>query len=96
MNPNAIKEVGRFMYAVPSASKPGDWHTVDLTANGGAGCCTCRDHQTRRQPALDRGEPILTQPTLCRHLRRAYWHFLREVMPNLAAQEDRPGNRFRK
>jgi hypothetical protein len=82
-----------YCYRVPSNTKPGKFYDVDLTANNGGGFCPCRDHQTRRQPAIDRGTPILTQPTICRHLRSAYWQFLREVMPALAAQEDRPSNR---
>jgi hypothetical protein len=83
----------RYCYEVPSNTKPGKTYKCDLTANSGAGVCPCRDHQTRRQPALDRGASPLTNATLCRHLKAAYWHFLREVMPNLAEQEDRPSNR---
>ena len=78
----------RYCYRVESISRPGQTHLVDLTGNKGAGKCTCLDHACRRQPAIDRGEPILTQATLCRHLRAAYWHFLREVMPAMAEAED--------
>lgn len=86
----SIKSVGRYLYEVPSGSNPGAVHLCDLTANGGAGKCSCVDHGTRRQPALDKGIPALTAPTLCKHLRAAYWHFLREVMPVLAEQESKP------
>lgn len=87
----AITPTGeRYCYLVPSDSRPGQTYRVDLAANGGAGWCQCMDFSTRRQPALDRGEPILTAPTLCRHLRRAYWHFLREVMPAVAKRDDHP------
>jgi hypothetical protein len=91
MNTNAnVRNVGRYVYAVRSASNPGAWHTVDLTANGGAGVCSCVDHGTRRQPAIDRGEPALTAPTTCRHVRAALWQFMREVLPRLAADESNP------
>lgn len=80
----------RYCYFVRSATNPSYYHVCDLTANNGAGICSCRDHQTRRQPALDRGEKPLTNATLCRHLKQAYWQFLREVMPALAAEDDKP------
>jgi hypothetical protein len=86
----SIREIGRYVYAVPSVSKPGEWHTVDLTANGGASVCSCRDHQTRRQPAIDRGEPALTTATTCRHVRAAAWHFTRQLLAALAEQESKP------
>lgn len=83
----------RYVYEVSSDTRPGRFYRCDLTANKGGGFCSCRDHQTRRQPAIDRSEPILTSPTLCKHLRRAYWQFLRDVMPTLAEQEDNPRKR---
>lgn len=79
----------RYVYEVESNTKPGQFYRCDLAYNGGGGRCSCMDHQTRRQPAIDRGQPILTASTLCRHLKRAYWHFLQEVMPRIAAREDR-------
>lgn len=85
----------RYCYRVPSHSKQGKFYDVDLTANGGAGWCPCRDHQTRRQPALDRGMPPLTKYTLCRHLTAAYWHLLKGIMPMLAEQESEAPSRFR-
>jgi len=80
----------RYCYDVPSDRNAKVCYRVDLTANKGAGVCQCTDWVTRRQPALDRGEPPLTQPTMCKHLRRALWFFVRDLMPALAKQEQRP------
>lgn len=80
----------RFVYQVPSDKNPRICYRVDLTANNGAGVCQCKDFVTRRQPALDRGEPAWTQSSSCKHGRRAAWAFLQDVLPMLAAQEGRP------
>ena len=84
----------RYVYSVPSDRNPRICYRVDLTANKGAGFCSCTDFSTRRQPELDAGAPMLTKQTTCKHLRRALWQFLREVMPRLAAEEDQPRKRF--
>ena len=94
MNKPTIRaRLERYCYDVESNTQPGKFYFVDLTANNGAGFCACRDFETRRQPAINRKEPIITKPTTCIHLRRALWQFLREVMPRLAAEEDRPKRR---
>lgn len=80
----------RYVYSVPSDRNPRVCYRVDLTANKGATFCSCTDFATRRQPAIDEGKPILTNETLCKHGKRALWQFLREVMPRLAEEEDRP------
>jgi hypothetical protein len=80
----------RYVFAVPSDKNPRVCYRVDLTANNGGGVCQCKDFVTRRQPALDRGEPILTQDTACKHIRRAGWAFLQAVLPMLAKEERRP------
>lgn len=89
----ATSTVERYVYSVPSDRNPRVCYRVDLAANNGAGFCSCTDFGTRRQPAIDAGEPILTKATTCKHQRRALWQFLREVMPRLAAEDDRPRKR---
>ena len=89
----AIPTLERYVYSVPSDRNPRVCYRVDLTANKGATFCSCTDFATRRQPAIDEGKPILTNETLCKHGKRALWQFLREVMPRLAAEEDRPKRR---
>ncbi len=84
----------RYVYSVPSDRNPRVCYRVDLTANNGAGFCSCTDFATRRQPAIDAGEPILTNASTCKHLRRALWQFLREVMPRLADEEQKPKRHY--
>lgn len=83
----------RYVFAVPSDRNPRVCYRVDLTANNGGGVCQCKDFVTRRQPALDRGEAILTQDTCCKHVRRAAWAFLQAVLPMLAKEERRAPSR---
>ncbi len=85
---NGIRETSdRYVYEVPSRTEPGKFHRCDLTANKGAGHCSCIGFAAHRQPALDRGETPLSNATLCHHLKSAFWHFLREIMPRLAKEE---------
>lgn len=83
----------RYVYEVPSDRNARIYYRVDLTANDGAGECSCRDWATRRYPALKKGAPPLTQASCCKHQRRALWFFLRDLMPALAKQEQTPKNK---
>lgn len=76
----------RFVYMVASHSKPGRRYRVDITANNGGMECHCKDFVTRRQPAIDRGEPLLTRATTCRHTRAAMRHFWLKLIPKLETQ----------
>ncbi len=80
----------RFVYNVASDTRKGLTYRVDLLANGGAGCCSCRDFAIRRQPAIDAGEEILTRATQCKHCRKVLGLFVRQLMRELAKQEDIP------
>lgn len=73
----------RFVYQVASRTKEGRRYRVDLTANNGAMWCSCKDFSTRRQPAIDRGEPFLTNATTCYHTRNALRHFCLQLLPKL-------------
>ena len=81
--------IEKFVYDVPSEVNPKICYRVDIVANGGAGHCNCVDFGTRRQPALDAGKPALHQQTTCKHVRKAFWQFLRDIMPKLARIEER-------
>lgn len=77
----------RMVYEVPSDEVPGRKYRVDLIANRGAGQCACRDFNTRRQPAIDRGEPVWTKATSCKHSRRAAWFFIKKLFREMAQAE---------
>jgi hypothetical protein len=78
----------RFVYEVPSSINSKICYRVDVLANSGAGHCNCPDFGTRRQPAIDAGELIISAQTTCKHLQKARDEFLRVVMPRLAQTED--------
>lgn len=79
--------VERYVYEVPSDNNPRQSYRVDLVANGGGGRCSCADFAARRQPELDLGAEILTRATTCKHTRKAFDHFAREMMRALARVE---------
>lgn len=58
------------VWHVRSEVAPEVVYRVDMEANAGNGWCSCRDHQTRRQPAIDAGAPGHTDATLCKHQKR--------------------------
>lgn len=78
----------RFVYLVRSDHNPRLKYRVDLTANGGAGFCQCKNFAVKKQSAIDRGLPIITFETTCKHTRSCFVHLLRIEMPGLAAKED--------
>jgi hypothetical protein len=80
----------RLCYLVRSASHPKIAYRVDLLASKGAGFCQCIDHSTRRQPAIDQGQPIGTRSTMCRHVILARRHFLNGLLERLAKEENEP------
>lgn len=80
----------RLVYDVPSDRNPKVCYRADIVANGGYGWCSCTDFATRRQPAIDRKEPMGTRAVLCKHLIRARRMFLNDVLPMLAKQEQHP------
>ena len=87
MSSDVIESVGEsFVYQVASRSKAGRRYRVDITANKGAMWCACTDWSTRRQPALDRGEPRLTRNTTCKHARAALRYFCLQILPKLDKQ----------
>jgi hypothetical protein len=79
-------EVERFVYHVASRTREGRRYRVDLTANDGGMWCACKDFCTRRQPAIDAGEPKLTRATTCYHTRQALRHFCLQILPRLESQ----------
>lgn len=81
--------IEKFVYDVPSSVNSRICYRVDIVANGGAGHCNCVDFGTRRQIAIDAGELIISAPTMCKHLDKAFKQFLRDIMPKLARIEER-------
>ncbi len=69
-----------FNYEVESRTKPGQWYWVNLLENDGGGACECRDHETRRQPAINKGHPLRTKATMCAHVEAAMWHLIGTIL----------------
>lgn len=80
----------RMVFDVPSDTRPDRKYRVDLLANEGAGRCSCTDFGTRRQPAIDAGEPSWTKRTSCKHTRRAAWYVIKKTLADLAHSESYP------
>ncbi len=92
--PECIPSEGeRMVYLVASATHPGRTYRVDLLAENGASRCACRDWDTRRGPAITRGEPHGTRATLCRHGIIARRHFLNALLADMARAETNPNDR---
>jgi hypothetical protein len=84
-----VQETSERMVFLVASDTPGRLpYRVDLLANGGAGRCACTDFGTRRQPALDAGEPIWTKRTSCKHARKAAWHVIRTTLPAMAREQE--------
>ncbi len=77
----------RFVFLVKSRSDPKSRHRVDLTHDRGYGRCSCRDWETRRGPAVKRGDPMGTRSTLCYHLIVARRYFLNDLLRVLSEAE---------
>lgn len=82
MNVEAIPHE-KFTFRVESESKPGHWHVVGWLDDPRAPVCTCRDYQTRRRPAVDRGEPLFTASTCCKHIQAVNRHLLLSIHQKL-------------
>lgn len=80
----------RMVFLVSSDRKPSVKYRVDLTANNGAGWCSCTDWSTRRGPALKAGAESWTRESCCKHLRRAARVFLRDLLQAMAKSECEP------
>jgi hypothetical protein len=83
----------RMVFLVPSDRNPRIAYRVDLTAQDGAGQCSCTDWSTRRGPALRAGAEPWTEKSLCKHVRRAGRHFLRDLLQAMAKSESTPANK---
>lgn len=89
-DPEVLPTNERFVFSVRSRSQPGHRHRCDLLAEGGYGRCACRDFETRRWPAIKRGEPMGTRATLCWHLIAARRDMLNDLLKRLAEETERP------
>lgn len=68
-------------WLIPSISKPGENHLVDLSGFDANGRCTCPDFTCRHEPAI-RADPKLggTDKTRCKHIRKVRNLFLNSVI----------------
>jgi len=78
----------RYVYDVVSERPPHNKYRVDLVAEGGYSWCSCRDWQTRRGPAIKRGDPVGSPSTVCRHTKEARFYFLNTLLSRLATEEN--------
>lgn len=68
-------------WLVPSTSKPGESHLVDLSGYDANGRCTCPDFTCRHEPIL-RGDPKLggVDKMRCKHIRKVRGLFLDSII----------------
>lgn len=76
-------------WLVPSATKPGESHLVELDTYAGNGRCSCPDFSCRMEPQvradLRRGTPgAWTEKTRCKHIRLVRGFFLDRVISEMA------------
>lgn len=85
--PTPTAHDGPLRWLVPSTSKPGESHLVQLDAFGTNGRCTCPDFTCRHEPNL-RANPTIggVDKTRCKHIRLVRSHFLDSVISELARQ----------
>jgi hypothetical protein len=78
-------------FLVPSQTRVGIDHVVDLAAFGGAGGCSCEHFSYRCAPELRKGAKPSTL-LRCNHIELARDHFLSgmvdKIMPHCAQQDD--------
>lgn len=78
----------RMVFAVRSDRFAHIAYRVDLTANKGAGQCSCTDWGTRRWPALKAGAEPWSHDATCKHVRAAGTHLLRGLLKRMAESEE--------
>lgn len=76
---------GPLRWTIPSGSRPGDHHLIELDAYQGNGRCSCPDFTCRHEPDLRR-EPQLggVDRTRCKHIRLVRDHFLDQIIREIA------------
>lgn len=76
---------GPLRWLVPSASRPGESHLVELDAYRGTGRCSCPDFTCRLEPVLRRpGEIGKTDKLRCKHIRLVRGYFLDQIIESMA------------
>lgn len=78
------------VFLVPSDTNSKTAYRVDLLAHNGAGECSCKDWSTRRGPNIKAGKPIGSRDCLCKHVIRARWFFLNDLLAAMAKSECTP------
>lgn len=67
-------------WLVPSITKPGESHLVDLSGYDANGRCTCPDFTCRHEPALRADKLAPSDKTRCKHIRKVRNLFLDSVI----------------
>lgn len=67
-------------WLVPSVTKPGESHLVDMSAYDANGRCTCPDFTCRHEPALRADKLPPSDKTRCKHIRKVRNLFLNSVI----------------
>ena len=80
MTPRPYDAPGR--YLVPSRSKPGEVHLVDLVSYRRNGRCSCRDFSVRKEPRLRAGEEP-SNSLRCKHIHSARDAFIELILSEL-------------
>lgn len=84
-----VQETNETMvFEVASETFPGRIYRVDLLYGQGAGYCSCRNHQTRIQPFLDKGGDPFSPEGCCKHTAFARNSFLRQLLTHMANSEE--------
>jgi hypothetical protein len=79
-------------YHVPSETRTGRVHLVELDAYAGIGCCTCEDFQMRREPEIKKGNAKSNPPAFrCKHIEYAREHLLEKLITALVDQRRATG-----
>lgn len=73
-------------YHVGSRSRPGETHFVNLTDFNGNGSCTCGDWSCRCVANMKKPHALLTDATLCDHLRASHLYNLNIQLECLLSQ----------
>lgn len=83
---NVTPVYGRPLCYRVKSRKTDDEYFCDLTAHNGNGFCTCDDYACRVVANMKRPHELLSNETLCWHLRQCHLHFMSGVLEEILSQ----------